>query len=195
LQSNNPNPPVVWDMLVYKIGDPILFNESKRFMPVIHNNLKGKIVDIGVEEDKIRFDIEIDKAINEFEIFCLDLELIATTEDRKSIVRFYVNKLKTTDEDDTSSKAVVPFQVAYAVSIHKSQGLEYNSVRIIITTEVEELITHNIFYTAITRAKNKLKIYWTPEAQSKVIKNLKHTVNMRDAGLIASKYNLKRIKR
>ena len=147
-------------MLVYKIGDPILFNESKRFMPVIHNNLKGKIVDIGVEEDKIRFDIEIDKAINEFEIFGLDLELIATTEDRKSIVRFYVNKLKTTDEDDTSSKAVVPFQVAYAVSIHKSQGLEYNSVRIIITTEVEELITHNIFYTAITRAKNKLKIYY-----------------------------------
>ena len=147
---------------------------------------------MGIESE---FDIEIDKAINEFEIFCLDLELIATTEDRKSIVRFYVNKLKTTDEDDTSSKAVVPFQVAYAVSIHKSQGLEYNSVRVIITTEVEELITHNIFYTAITRAKNKLKIYWTPEAQSKVIKNLKHTGNARDAGLIASKYNLKRVKR
>ena len=49
--------------------------------------------------------------------------------------------------------AIVPFQVAYAVSIHKAQGLEYKSVKIVITNDVEELITHNIFYTAITRAK------------------------------------------
>ena len=61
--------------------------------------------------------------------------------------------------DDRVSKALVPFQIAYAVSIHKAQGLEYNSVKIVITNEVEEKITHNIFYTAITRAKEKLKIF------------------------------------
>ena len=66
---------------------------------------------------------------------------------------------KNTDEDDDSSDAVVPFQVAYAVSIHKAQGLEYDSVKIVISNEVEEMISHNIFYTAITRAKEKLKIY------------------------------------
>jgi len=41
----------------------------------------------------------------------------------------------------------------HAVSIHKAQGLEYDSVKIVITDEVEELVTHNIFYTAITRAR------------------------------------------
>lgn len=46
------------------------------------------------------------------------------------------------------SDTVVPFQVAYAVSIHKAQGLEYRSVKIVITNETEERITHNIFYTA-----------------------------------------------
>ena len=29
-------------------------------------------------------------------------------------------------------KSVVPFQLAYAVSIHKAQGLEYDSVKVII---------------------------------------------------------------
>lgn len=47
-----------------------------------------------------------------------------------SVIRFYVNKLKSTDEDDdNSARDVIPFQVAYAVSIHKAQGLEYSSVK------------------------------------------------------------------
>lgn len=31
------------------------------------------------------------------------------------------------------------------------------------------MITSNIFYTAVTRSKYKLKIYWTPETQDKII--------------------------
>ena len=62
--------------------------------------------------------------------------------------------------DDDDEYCMAPFQVAYAVSIHKAQGLEYDSVKIVITNEAEERITHNIFYTAITRAKKKLKVYW-----------------------------------
>jgi len=50
-------------------------------------------------------------------------------------------------------------QIAYAVSIHKSQGLEYNSVKVIIPSSNSERISHGIFYTAITRAKKHLKIY------------------------------------
>lgn len=74
-----------------------------------------------------------------------------------STVRFSVYRTKSTDEDDdgTTARTIVPFQIAYAVSIHKAQGLEYRSVKIVITDEVDELITHNIFYTAITRAQNK----------------------------------------
>ena len=63
------------------------------------------------------------------------------------------------DVDDSAYDMTVPFQIAYAVSIHKAQGFEYNSVKIVVTDEVEELVTHNIFYTAITRAREKLKIY------------------------------------
>ena len=49
----------------------------------------------------------------------------------------------------------MPFQVAYAVSIHKAQGLEYDSVKIVITDANEDDITHSIFYTVVTRAREK----------------------------------------
>ncbi len=52
------------------------------------------------------------------------------------------------------------------------------------------MITHNIFYTAITRAKEKLKIYWTPETESKVLSSLKTRDNRKDVALLSSKFNL-----
>lgn len=70
-----------------------------------------------------------------------------------------MHKLKHADEDgdERTSFTIVPFQIAYTVSIHKAQGLEYDSVKIVITDAVEELVTHNIFYTAITRSREKFK--------------------------------------
>ena len=85
----------------------------------------------------------------------------------------YKNNSEDEDGEFMRYRTIVPFQIAYAVSIHKAQGLEYNSVKIIITDEVEERITHNIFYTAITRAREKLKIYWTPEVEEKVLNRIK----------------------
>lgn len=55
--------------------------------------------------------------------------------------------------------SAIPFQLAYSVSIHKVQGLEYNSVKVVISSSNSEQISHGIFYTAITRAKEKLKIF------------------------------------
>lgn len=180
LQESNPNPAVNWDIQQYKIEDPILFLESDRFHPIIHNNMKGtikgiQIIDEGTNEERIQFDIEIPKELDESDVNFYDLELLECTEPDKSIIRFSVHKLESADEDgdERGSTTAVPFQVAYAVSIHKAQGLEYNSVKIVITDEVEELVTHNVFYTAITRAREKLRIYWTPEVEEKVINRIK----------------------
>lgn len=181
LQESNPNPPVRWDIQQYKVGDPILFLESDRFYPVIHNNMKGiiqgiEIVDAGTHEERIQFDVEIPKEIDESDAWRCDFELLECYEgEGSSLIRFYVHKLNSADEDgdEQTSRTTVPFQVAYAVSIHKAQGLEYNSVKIVITDEVEELVTHNVFYTAITRAREKLRIYWTPEVEEKVINRIK----------------------
>ena len=181
LQESNPNPAIQWDVQQYKIGDPILFHDSDRLRPVIHNNMKGiirgiEIINAGSAGECIQFDVEIPKRIDGNELYYCDCQLLEYYDDEeKSLIRFEVDKLKSADEDgdETTNRTIVPFQVAYAISIHKAQGLEYNSVKIVITDEVEDLVTHNIFYTAITRAREKLKIYWTPEVEEKVINRIK----------------------
>ncbi len=188
LQANNENTPIKWGDHIYKINDPILFNDTKRFGPSIYNNLKGRITNIELSNEKIYFEVEIEKIINEMDAMFQDFELVESEHTKKSVIGFFVNKHKSGDEDDDSSDAVMPFQVAYAVSIHKAQGLEYSSVKIIITDEVEEMINHNIFYTAITRAKDKLKIYWSPETENKILKNLQIRDSNKDVNLLKSKY-------
>ncbi len=190
IQNSNPNPPIQWGINSYKIGDRILFNETNRFVPLIHNNSKGRIVNIDPQEKRIIFDIELDFAINSLDAFGYDFELIGTSGANNSIIRFSVNKYRSTDEDYDNSDTIVPFQVSYAISIHKAQGLEYDSVKIVITNEVEERITHNIFYTAITRAKKKLNIYWSPETENYILKQLSLRNSKKDAILLRGLYSM-----
>ena len=190
LQNSNPNTAVKWGVNTYKIGDPILFNESERFSPLIYNNMKGRIVNVLVLDDRIKFEIELDLVITEWEAEPFSFKLVGISENGNSIISFWVNKFKNTDDDDEGSDSIVPFQVAYAVSIHKAQGLEYESVKIVITNEVEELITHNIFYTAITRTKDKLKIYWSPETEKKVLDSLSLKDHHKDAFILKAIENL-----
>lgn len=197
LQENNDNPPVRWGLWTYKVGDPILFNESERFIPLLYNNLKGTIVGIEKEsEKKIWFTLEVDKVLTELDTINFDIELLDSITPGKSVIRFYALKKKDSDNDETgfADETDIPFQIAYAVSIHKAQGLEYDSVKVIITEEVDRMITHNIFYTAITRSKKDLTIYWSPETQQKVISNFKIADAKGDATIFAAQSHLKMLK-
>ncbi|MCH5165516.1 MAG: AAA family ATPase [Clostridiales bacterium] len=191
LQNDNTNPPFHWENRIYKVGDPIIFSEHNRFYPTIYNNLKGWIRKIEREPDKITFNIEIPIALNELDILSPDLTLLDCAAKGHSLIRFSVNHFVDDDEKEKNETEIVPFQVAYAISIHKAQGLEYNSVKIVISNQVDELISHNVFYTAITRARKLLKIYWTPETQQTVLDGIKPISNKRDACVISGKFGLK----
>lgn len=186
LQSSNPNPATIWRESTYKIGDPVLFHETERFRPVIYNNLKGRIVDIDHVPGRIQFDIELDRSLTELDVDGDDLRWVTG-----STVRFTVYETgNTSDEDDDSLNTSVPFQVAYAVSIHKAQGLEYDSVKVVITDANEEDITHSIFYTAVTRARERLRIFWTPETQQGVLRRLHRNTTAKDVALLSSRRGL-----
>ena len=198
MQENNSGKEIWRGIQRYKVGDPILFNDSadqffsvnKDQLPIIHNNIKGRIVDFCVQDagkatERIQFDVEIDKSLIDLSSKDLNFEIIGNAISGNSIIRFAVYKNKSTDEDDDgTSQTIVPFQVAYAVLIHKAQGLEYDSVKIVITDEIDELITHSIFYTAITRARKSLKIYWTQFVEKKVIGRIKPKNNHQDVALL-----------
>ena len=173
-QNANKNEEISWQEWNYKIGDPILFNDNKRFT-VLYNNLKGKIVDIEKSEDEIAFTIDIDLILTEKMCEKEDIEFIDIINEKVTRIKFKVYKYNSDDSEDDSEimlrNSIIPFQLAYAVSIHKAQGLEYDSVKIIIPSNNSEKITHGIFYTAITRAKKKLKIFWSSETMNEIVKS------------------------
>lgn len=199
MQENNNGKEVWREVQRYKVGDPVIFNESADeffkpedgSLPLVHNNTQGRIndfdiLDNGLPTERIQFDIEINVPLINLNENKQIFEIVETS-DKSSIIRFAVYKNKSTDEDDDdSTKSVIPFQIAYAVSIHKAQGLEYDSVKIIITDEIDELITHSIFYTAITRARENLKIYWTQAVEKKVLDRIEHKSNTTDLAFLGN---------
>ena len=176
-QDANPSPAFFWQEWRYKVGDPILFNESKRF-PKLYNNLKGRIVNIEQGENYICFTVDINTLLTSLDAKHSDFEWISS-ENNTTRIRFnvYDNDGGTTEQERELARmqSVVPFQLAYAVSIHKAQGLEYNSIKVIIPNSNSESISHGIFYTAITRTKEKLKIYWSADTMKKIISSFNAT--------------------
>lgn len=191
MQLDNKNKAVSINVWQFKVGDPILFNDSERF-EILYNNLKGKIVDIEEDGNDVKFVIEVNAIFSHEEINrCSGLTFVGIA-NNKTIVSFIVKRRPpySSDSEAESNEHILPFEVAYAVSIHKSQGLEYESVKIVIADDSEERITHSIFYTAITRAKTFLKIFWSPEVGDRVIKRLCLPNYNRDYLLLKNKNNL-----
>lgn len=63
--------------------------------------------------------------------------------------------------------------LAYAISVHKSQGSEYPVVVLPVTTQHYMLLQRNLLYTAITRAKRMVVLVGTKKALAIAVKNNK----------------------
>ena len=63
------------------------------------------------------------------------------------------------------------FELAFATTIHKSQGSEYHSVLMILPADPEEkLLNREILYTGVTRTKRALTIFGSREVLEKTIR-------------------------
>ncbi|MCK2200567.1 ATP-dependent DNA helicase [Corynebacterium callunae] len=189
MQALNPAPSIEWNSSVYKVDDPVLFNDSTLLGDVVYNNLRGIIKKIDIQpRSSAWFEVEIDRNPEEIKDFFQANNINELSHCGGSTIGFRVMSQATNDFDFQDHKSRVPFQVAYAVSIHKSQGLEYDSVRIVITDEASERISHNIFYTAITRTKRDLKVFWSPEVQRSVLESFSSDRSKKDAGILSARY-------
>ena len=66
------------------------------------------------------------------------------------------------------------FDLVYAITIHKSQGFDFNNILIILpTTEGHPLLTKQIVYTAITRSKGSAYILSSQDRLVEAQKNFK----------------------
>lgn len=65
---------------------------------------------------------------------------------------------------DGSVKSVQPsrlpeHETAWAMTVHKSRGSEFNHAALILPTQLSPVITRELIYTAITRARQRLSLY------------------------------------
>lgn len=72
-------------------------------------------------------------------------------------------------------------QLAYAMSIHKSQGAEYPVVVVPLVRQHMLLLQRNLLYTAVTRARNMVVLVGDDQAIRKAVEN--NTVARRNTGL------------
>lgn len=65
---------------------------------------------------------------------------------------------------------------AYAITVHKSQGSEYSYVVLPLTEVAPMLMTRNLLYTAVTRAKKMLVAIGKENVVAKMVENDRETV-------------------
>ncbi len=141
----------------YKVGER-LFREGDRVMQTKNNyqaewEVRGKY-GITVEKGTGVFngDMGIIKAIDLFS----KIMTVCYEENRE--VDYPLNQL-----DD--------LELAYAVTIHKSQGSEYPAVVLPLLSGPRPLMNRNLLYTAVTRAKSCVVIVGSDAAFQDMIKN------------------------
>ncbi|QJC36269.1 exodeoxyribonuclease V subunit alpha [Enterobacteriaceae endosymbiont of Donacia cincticornis] len=63
------------------------------------------------------------------------------------------------------------YEIAYAITAHKSQGSEFKNVALILPNKFYSILTRELIYTAITRTKKKITIYSNKNIFYKAIKS------------------------
>ena len=97
-------------------------------------------------------------------------------DDSKLWIRFDDGKVAPIEFQDLEQ-----IEHSYAITIHKSQGSEFNKVVLPIISVAPILLTRNVLYTGMTRAKNDLTIIGTEVTIEHMIDNI--NTKKRNSGL------------
>ena len=104
--------------------------------------------------------------------FCLQ-----TTDEKSQLEVFFENKTQGIAVNLLNEEVIA---TAYAMTIHKSQGSEFDHVAITFDNSHARLLSKELIYTAVTRAREKVSIYSTKYAFEKAIQ----TPTERHTGLV-----------
>jgi len=136
-----------------------IFRENDKVMQIKNNyqiqweirNEKNMVIQTGL--GVFNGDSGIIKSINDFS------NIVEVEFDEGRIVEYKYSQL---DE----------LELSYAITIHKSQGSEYPAVIIPLLSGPKMLMTRNLLYTAVTRAKNCVALVGKKEVVENMIGNV-----------------------
>ena len=143
----------------HEVGDRI-FREGDKVMQIRNNyQLEWEI--------RGRYEIPVDKGVG---VFNGDTGILKTINEfsETAEVEFEDGRCA-----EYSFKQLEELELAYAVTIHKSQGSEYPAVVIPLLSGPRMLLNRNLLYTAVTRARRCVTIVGSEETFREMIKNEK----------------------
>ena len=135
---------------IYRVGDKVM---------QIKNNYQSEW------ETRNRYGIPVDSGAG---VFNGDIGIIReiNTFAEELTVEFDEGKMV-----DYSFKQLEELELAYAITIHKSQGSEYPAVVIPVYSGPRMLMTRNLIYTAVTRARACVCLVGIPEMLQAMVDN------------------------
>ena len=146
----------------------VVFREQDRVMQTKNNyNILWE------KENEREFKKELGNGIFNGELGIIDK---INKEDKTIRVKFDDGKIATYESTDLDQ-----LEHAYAITVHKSQGSEFDVVILVAAQSAPMLLTRNLIYTAMTRAKKLLIIIGSKSVVDYMIQN--NTTKHRNTGL------------
>lgn len=133
---------------IFRQGDKVMQIKNNYDIPFVRDNMRSG-------EGIFNGDIGVIENINP-----VDLSLTVRFDDK---VASY------------NSETVIDLDLAYAITVHKSQGSEFTAVIMPMYTGAPQLYYRNLLYTGVTRAKDLLIMVGTPWTVGKMVENNKKT--------------------
>lgn len=139
-------------------------------------NINGTILRMGdkVMQNKNNYDIPWTKDSGETGegVFNGDIGILTAVSGSPAVLQVtYDDKVAIYDAESAAD-----LELAYAVTVHKSQGNEFNAVIIPLYNNPPQLIYRNLLYTAVTRAKRLLIIVGSSNTLYRMVENNKKTL-------------------
>ncbi len=131
--------------LSFRVGDRVMQIKNNYELPWRHKELP--MLGAGVYNGDIGYIAEIDPAA---EIVTVDFD--------GRLAQYGYDRLG-------------ELELAYAMTVHKSQGSEYRAVVLAVTGESDALLTRGVLYTSVTRAKDMLVIVGDDEAVARMVRD------------------------
>ncbi len=135
---------------IYRVGDKVMQIKNNYQMEWEVRSRYGVSTEKGM--GVFNGDIGVIREINTF------AEMVSVEFDEGKMVNY-------------SFKQLEELELAYAITIHKSQGSEYPAVIIPVYTGPRMLMTRNLIYTAVTRAKTCVCLVGLPSGFRNMVSN------------------------
>ncbi len=141
-------PEFTWSETVFRLGDKVIQTRNDYRLPWRRETAAGVEEGAGVFNGDVGFIVAVDP------------------EDHSLTVRFDEDREVTYESGDLED-----LEQAYCLSVHKSQGSEFPVIVMPVTPGPPMLLTRNLLYTALTRAKKLVVLVGTEQVIRRMVEN------------------------